>query len=162
MSARPFPINAILGLAGALLLSSCNYFSATPVLEGKDTQLSRKDFSGKYSVKTLSWFVRDRDNLRKANVVLHENGTYTVTTPRPATNRELLPSPSGTWEVTPYHGMDLGSRETWAIRFRGTDGSQAFAWSLDFQPPYRLMFVDQSRVGIGEILILRRVGSANH
>ena len=141
-------------------MSSCNYLAATPVLEGKDTQLSKKDFAGKYSVSKLSWFVRDRGNFRKASVLLHENGTYAVASAKPSSNHELLPSPSGAWSVEPRRGMDLGSRETWAVRFKGSDGSQALAWSLDYRAPYRLMFLDQSRVGIGEVLILKRVGSA--
>jgi len=156
-----FSVNAAVALMGALLLPSCNYFAATPVLEGKDTKLSRKDFSGRYSVQKVSRFVAGRGNLKRASLLLHENGIYTVATPKPANNRELLPSSSGIWEVTPYRGMDLGSRETWAIRFKGVDGSQSLAWSLNSQAPYRLMFLDQSRVAVGETLILKRIGPAN-
>lgn len=156
-----FSVNAALGLMGVLLLPSCNYLAATPVFENKDSKLSRKDFSGRYSVQKVSWFVAGRGNLKKASVLLHENGTYTVATPKPVDNRELLPSPSGTWKVMPFRGMDLGSRETWTVRFKGGDGSNVIGWSLDPQFPYRLMFLDQTRVGIGEVLILKRVDSTS-
>ena len=151
-------INVLLVLVCVVVFPSCGLndglLSATHVFGHK---LLKDDLDGRYVVQKVSWFVPDRKSLTKASLVLSKDGSYRLLGVNVVMSSPLLPSSSGTWQLLPNRGMDLGSRETWIVRFTGSDGKSTNGWCLDDAAPYRLMFVDSSRFEIGEYLFLKRV-----
>jgi hypothetical protein len=147
----------LLALGCVAILASCGLndgmLSATHVSEHK---ISKDDLLGRYIVQKVSWSAPDRQNLKKAILLLSKDGSYRLSGVNADTSSPLLPRFSGRWELIPYRGMDLGSRETWMIHFTSSKGKSTNAWCLDSESPYRLMIVDSSRFEIGEYLFLKR------
>jgi hypothetical protein len=118
---------------------------------------SKESVVGTYSVESISWFVPSRRELKKVSLSLSNNGTYQLHTQHNRLFSPLIPALSGQWTISPMRGMDLGSRETWGVRFASALGVTTEAWLLEEIPPYRIMFSDYSRRShVGELLILKK------
>jgi hypothetical protein len=135
-----------------LALSSCGLFEGTPTF----SKPSKNSVAGTYSVESISWFVSSRRELKNVTLTLSDNGSYQLHAQHERLSSPLIPSPSGEWTISPKRGMDLGSRETWGVRFTSSLGTTTEAWLLEEMPPYRIMFCDYSRREVGELLVLKK------
>lgn len=132
---------------------SCGLFEGEPTFE----RPSKKSVAGTYLVEDVSWFVPDRRELKTVLLTLSDSGRYQLRAHDDQLSSPLIPCSSGLWEITPRRGMDLGSRETWGVRFISPNGNRTEAYLLNQMPPYRMMFVDYSRRSqVGEVLILKK------
>ena len=153
---RPPPIVYVLVFVFALsvfVLRSCNLFQGSPTF----TEPTKESLVGVYTVENISWFASNRRELKEASLTLASNGTYELHTPHNRVSSPLIPTRSGKWSISPMRGMDLGSNETWGVTFVPADATPSKAWLLENKPPYRIMFVDDSkRTQFGELLVLKK------
>lgn len=148
-------VRPALYLGCALLMSSCTVvrlFKWTPTY-GKP---SSDQLSGKYTVDEVTWFVPNRKDLKEVSLILSKDGSYRLRSNNPNLSSPLIPAQAGEWSIEPMRGMDLGSRETWGVRFSLPNGRSTSAFCLEPSAPYRLLFDDYSRRSGGGMLILKR------
>lgn len=142
-------------LGSALLLSSCTvvrFFQWTPAYDKPSTD----DLSGTYVVDEVSWIVPQRRDLKEISLSLSKDGSYRLRSSDPNLSSPLIPARAGKWSIEPMRGMDLGSRETWGVRFSMPNGRATSAFCLEPRAPHRLLFEDYSRRSGGDLLILKR------
>lgn len=153
---RPPPILYVLVLVcalGMITLRSCSLFQGSPTF----TKPTKESLVGAYSVENISWFVSNRQELKKVSLTLASNGAYKLHTPHDLVSSPLIPVRSGQWSIIPMRGMDLGSRETWGVSFVPANRAASEAWLLENKPPYRIMFTDYSRRTLfGDLLVLKK------
>ncbi len=117
------------------LLAGCGWISNPPCYERPDP----KALMGTYRVVRVSWFAPARSALMSTQLSLSSDGTF-----RRSGGREsfMLPGEQGAWKIVETWGNDLGSRQTWGVRFSHPDGSWRTAFCVGAGPRYALLFFD--------------------
>ena len=117
------------------LLAGCGWISNPPCYRAPRSKSTDGHVSRCPSIVVCPYEVGIDD----AQLSLSSDGTF-----RRSGGREsfMLPGEQGAWKIVETWGNDLGSRQTWGVRFSHPDGSWRTAFCVGAGPRYALLFFD--------------------